>query len=162
MSEATLPLSQRKRDWLFVGAFAFFAFSSFFSDAWHALGLLEGDQFWAVANRWYAEVAGDAFFAADHRYVRVNTAISGFVYGPFYLVLVYAFVRGKNWVRTPALIYVGAMLHGFTEYVVYEYWIGPPPREALIFWAFNGPYAVIPFLLGVRMWKADPFSARVS
>ena len=153
------PLSERPRDWFFVLAFSFFAFSSFFSDSWHALGLLHGDGFWPEANRWYAEVAGDEFFKADHKFVRVNTGISGMVYGPFYLVLVYAFIKGKNWIRTPALIYVGAMLHGMTEFVIYEYWIGPPPGNPLVFWLFNGPYAIIPIMLGVRMWKHKwPFS----
>ncbi|MGB5192876.1 MAG: hypothetical protein WBN70_07830 [Polyangiales bacterium] len=83
-----LPLSLRKKDIFFVVSFSFFAFSSFFSDSWHALGLLEGDGFWPTANRWYGEIAKDYFFMADHQYVRVNTGISGMVYGPFYLVLV--------------------------------------------------------------------------
>jgi hypothetical protein len=56
-----------------------------------------------------------------------------------------------------ALVYVGAMQHGCTEFLIYEYWIGPPPGNQLVFWAFNGPYWVIPFMLGVRMWKPDPF-----
>ncbi|MGB8331784.1 MAG: emopamil-binding family protein [Polyangiales bacterium] len=154
------PLSMRPGDWFFVAAFAFFAFSSFFSDSWHALGLLEGDAFWSRANRWYAEVSADHFFAAEHQYVRVNTGISGLIYGPFYLVLVYAFVTGKNWIRTPALIYVGAMLHGLTEYCVWEYWIGPPPGKPLIFWAFTAPYGIVPLLLAVRMWKPRPFGPK--
>ena len=50
-----------------------------------------------------------------------------------------------------------AMLHGCTEFLSYEYWIGPPPGNPLVFWAFNGPYWLIPFMLGVRMWKPEPF-----
>ena len=155
-----LPLSQRRKDIFFVVCFSFFAFSSFFSDSWHALGLLEGDAFWSRANRWYGEIAQDHFFLADHPYVRVNTGISGMVYGPFYLLLVYAFIKGKNWIQPMALVYVGAMLHGCTEFFIYEYWIGPPPGNPLVFWAFNGPYWVIPFLLGIRMWKPNPFGVR--
>jgi hypothetical protein len=74
-----LPLSLRKKDIFFVACFSFFAFSSFFSDSWHALGLLEGDAFWSRANRWYGEFAQDHFFLADHPYVRVNTGISGMI-----------------------------------------------------------------------------------
>jgi hypothetical protein len=152
-----LPLNLRKKDIFFVVCFSFFAFSSFFSDSWHALGLLEGDAFWSRANRWYGEFAQDHFFLADHPYVRVNTGISGMIYGPFYLLLVYSFIKGKNWIRPMALVYVGAMLHGCTEFLIYEYWIGPPPGNTFIFWAFNGPYWVVPFMLGVRMWKPNPF-----
>jgi len=54
------------------------------------------------------------------------------------------------------------MLHGCTEFLVYEYWIGPPPGNALVFWAFNGPYWVVPFMLGVRMWKPQPFGVEPS
>lgn len=104
------PLSDRRRDIFFIVVFSFFAFSSFFSDAWHALDLLQGDAFWARANRWYAEFAADTYFAAEHDYLRVG--------------------------------------------------LGPAPGETLIFWAFNGPYAVVPILLGVRMWKPNPFGAQ--
>jgi hypothetical protein len=152
-------LSQRKRDYFFVCCFAFFAFSSFFSDAFHGLGLVHGEGFWAEANRWYAEVAQDQFFIDDHGWVRYATAVSGLVFGPFYLVLVYAFVRGANWIRTPALIYVGAMVHGTVEFMWWEYSVGPPPGNPLVFWAFNAPYVIVPLLLGVRMWKPAPFGA---
>jgi hypothetical protein len=152
-----LPLAKRPKDWFFVCFFSFFAFSSFFSDAQHALGRLEGDGFWARANRWYAEVAGDDYLLEDHAYNAVNTGISGFVYGPFYLLLVFAFVRGANWIRPFALVYTGAMLHGMFEFMWWEYAIGPPPRVPLVFWAFNLPYALVPALLAARMWRAAPF-----
>jgi hypothetical protein len=155
-------LSQRKRDYFFVCCFAFFAFSSFFSDAFHGLGLIHGDGFWAGANRWYAEVAQDQFFLADHPWVRYATAVSGLVFGPFYLVMVYAFVRGANWIRTPALIYVGAMVHGTVEFMWWEYSVGPPPGNFLVFWAFNAPYVIVPVLLGFRMWKQSPFGAEAA
>ncbi|MEM7137658.1 MAG: DUF2781 domain-containing protein [Myxococcota bacterium] len=154
------PISARPRDWFFVACFSFFAFSSAFSDSWHALGLLEGDMFWARANRWYGEIAQDHYFLADHDYLRINTGISGMIYGPFYVLLVYAFVTGRNWIRIPAFIYVGAMMHGMTEFVIAEYWIGPPPGKPLIFWLFNGPYGIIPLLLAYRMRKPNPFGIR--
>lgn len=156
---AITPLGERRGDIFFVVIFLAFAFTSFFSDAWHALGLLTEDMFWGRANLWYGEFAGDAYFLADHQYLRIGTGISGFIYGPFYLLLSFAFLKGKNWIRPMALVYVGAMLHGMIEYISWEYWIGPAPTETMIFWAFNGPYALVPVLLGVRMWKPDPFSA---
>jgi hypothetical protein len=122
------------------------------------LGLIEGSSFWADANRSYAAWAGDDFLLADNAFARVTTAISGFVYGPFYLVLVYAFVRGRNWIRVPALIYAGAILHGMIEYTAWEFGIGPAPTRPLVFWAFNGPYALVPALLVWRMWRDEPFS----
>ena len=152
-----LPLKKRPRDLFFVFAFSFFAFSSFCSDALHGLDLVDADSFWGRANLWYGEIADDQFFLQDNEFARLNTAISGLIYGPFYLVLVFSFVRGANWVRTPALIYVGAMLHGYLEFMWWEYAIGPPPGNPAVFWAFNAPYFFVPLLLGVRMWKPTPF-----
>jgi hypothetical protein len=150
-------LSERKSDIFFVCCFCFFAFSSFFSDAQHGLNLLHGDGFWAQANIWYAKIAGDVFFLQDLPYVRFATLVSGLIYGPFYLVLVYAFIKGSNWIRLPALIYVGAMLHGMSEFIYWEYRIGPAPTNFIVFWAFNLPYALVPVLLGIRMRHHMPF-----
>ena len=157
-ADRTSPLSSRKRDWFFVCAFSFFAFSSFFSDAWHGLDLLDETSFWGRANLWYGRIAGDDFLLGDHDFARYSTLISGFVYGPFYLALVYAFVKGKNWIRTPAFLYVGAMLHGYFEFMWWEHALGEPPRVPLVFWAFNAPYGIVPILLAVRMWKPEPFA----
>ncbi len=159
MTNAGSGLCQRKGDLFFAVCFACFAFSSFFSDAVHALGWMHGEGFWAESNRWYAQVAGDRFFASDPAFLRVRTAISAFVYGPFYLVLVYAFVRGANWIRLPALLYVGAMTVGVVEFLAWEFALGLPPQNLPVFLAFNLPYLIVPLLLGARMWRPHPFGA---
>ena len=68
----SVPLSVRPRDAFFVVFFSLFAFSSFFSDAWHGLGLLDDTTFWGRANLWYCRIAGDDFLAADHAFPRLN------------------------------------------------------------------------------------------
>jgi hypothetical protein len=160
--DRALPLSERPRDWFFVFVFAFFAWSSFYSDAWHALGAIDDTTAIGRANLWYMRAAGDDFFVQHHTFAQLNTGISGFLYGPFYLVLVYAFVRGKEQIRLFALLYAAAMIHGFAEFMTWEYTLGFPPRHPLVFWAFNGPYGLVPLLLIVRMWKPNPFSARAA
>jgi hypothetical protein len=152
------PLSERPRDWFFVFAFLFFCYTSFSSDAWHALGAIDDSTFWGRGNLWYVRVTGDEFLLKDLAFTRLNTGISAFVFGPFYIVLIYAFVRGRNWIRAPALIYAGAMLHGFVEFMVWDLTSGAPPRHPIQFWAFNVPYAVVPLLLVRRMWKSEPFA----
>jgi hypothetical protein len=151
-------VSERPRDWFFVLAFLFFCYASFSSDAWHALGAMDDTTFWGRGNLWYARFAGDDFFLRDLACARLNTGISAFVFGPFYILLVYAFVRGRDWIRLPALIYVGAMMHGLVEFMVWEWVIGPPPRHPIGFWLFNGPFAIVPLLLLWRMWRPAPFS----
>lgn len=155
----TLDIAKRPRDWFFVCFFLFFFYSSMSSDGWHATGAVDAMTFWGRGNLWYARAAGDSFFLDDALFSRINTGISAFVFGPFYLVVAYAFLRGRNWIRLPALIYVGAMVHGVVEFVYWEYALGAAPTHAAVFWAFNGPYLVVPLLLAWRVWKPQPFTA---
>ncbi len=150
-------LAQRRVDLFFAICFAFFFASSMFSDGVYALGWVQDDSFWARSNRWYAEVTGDHLFAAHPPFLQVRTGISAFLYGPFYAVLVYAFLRRANWIRLPALLYVGAMVVGVVEHFIWEFGLGPPPDNLPLFLAFNLPYLIVPLLLGARMWRPRPF-----
>ncbi len=151
-----IPLRERKSDFFFIVIFALFAYTSLFGDALHALGWVDAHDGGAMA--WYVNASQDHFFAAGHEFTRISTGISAFVYGPFYLLLVYAFIAGRNFIRPMALVYVGAIVQGTFMFVWWEYTIGPPPGVASVFWDFNGPYLLIPILLAARMWRADPFT----
>ncbi|MFP6625747.1 MAG: emopamil-binding family protein [Deltaproteobacteria bacterium] len=153
-----LPISQRKGDWFFVGVFAFFTWSSIFSDGFAALGLIGEGGFWSQANAWYAAM-GDPFYGADHWWFRISPGISAFVYGPFYLVLVWAIIKGRNAVRLPALIYAGMMTHGMTEVLYWEFFnpLGQQPSNLAWFLGWNMPYLVFPILFAVRVYKPEPF-----
>jgi hypothetical protein len=159
VSVSGIPLSRRRRDWFFVVCFAFFAFSSFYSDACYALYGVDGDAGCIAANLGYAEATGDRLFASGPGFLRIRTFVSAFVFGPFYLLLVYAFLRGANWIQKPALIYVGAMVVGVCEHLAWEYGLGLPPQRPAAFLAVNLPYLVVPLLLGARMWHAQPFGS---
>jgi hypothetical protein len=155
-----LPLRERSGDWLFVLAFAFFAFSSFFSDAVVARGIPlapDSPNFWARANYWYA-AGTDPLLLHPPISLRVQVFMSAFVFGPFYLALVYAFVRGRDWIRMPAVIYASAMVYGMVVFLGTEFLGDLPPTGMAKFWAFNLPYLVIPLLLGYRMRHGHPFT----
>jgi hypothetical protein len=155
-----LPLAERRSDVFFVVGFAFFAFSSFYSDTCYALFGMSGDAACVRANHAYAALAGDRLFASEPGFLRTRTAVSGFVYGPFYLLLVFAFLRGADWIRLPALVYVGAMVAGVIEHLAWEYTLGLDPERPAVFLAFTLPYLFVPLALGVRMWRPSPFGAR--
>ena len=87
--------------------------------------------------------------------------ISGFVFGPFYAVIVYAIVRRRDWIRIPALLYVGAMLYSMIVHIALELmWDVPPPSLAALS-AIYAPYVIAPLLLAWRVRGPHPFS-RVS
>lgn len=160
----TVPLRERPGDWLFVLAFGFFAFSSFFSDSLVARGIRlapDSPSFWARANYWYA-AGTDPLLLSPPISLEIQTFVSAFVFGPFYLVLVYAFAAGKDWVRIPAVIYVSAMVYGMILFLGTEFLGALPPTNLPKFFGFNLPYLVIPLLLGYRMRRRHPFSADVA
>jgi len=155
-----IPLGERPRDWLFVIAFSFFAFSSAFSDAVVARGVPlapDSPSFWARANWWYASGTDPVLLQAPIG-LKVQVAISAFVFGPFYLLLVYAFVAGRDWIRMPAIVYVSAMTYGMVLLFGAEFLGDLPPTNVPKFLAFNLPYLVVPLLLGYRMRGPRPFS----
>jgi hypothetical protein len=155
-----VPLRERKRDIFFVIAFGLFTCSSIFSDAFHALGITTGA--FGDANAYYAEIAGDTFFASNPLPLRVRLYFSAFLFGPITAALTYAFVRGVNGIRPLALMYAGTMVVGVAEFFGWEYASGTPATNTAVFIAFNGPYFLIPLLLAVRMWQPNPFGVRAT
>ena len=112
--------------------------------------------------------------------------LSAFLFGPFYVVLVYSFIKGKNWIRPFALVYAGMIIESmivilFAEFVgdanlfnqVCQGGVKTAEELAKIglnqdlrvqnaakFLAFNLPYKLVPLMLAVRMRKENPFSRK--
>ena len=73
-------------------------------------------------------------------------------------MLVYAFVRRRNWIRLPALLYGSAMLYSIAVYVLMEVFSEHAAQTNLpMVLLIGAPYTIIPLLLVYRMWKPDPF-----
>ena len=93
--------------------------------------------------------------------MRLVTGLSAFVYGPFYLLLAWALVKGKNWIQVPAIIYA-TMISTITGVVVFgvEFFGEPEFRVLNVgkFLPLNLPYVLIPLLLLIRMRKELPFT----
>ena len=79
------------------------------------------------------------------------------------MVLVYALIRGRNWIQLPAVIYA-TMIVTLTGVVVFgvEFFGEPEYRtpNPVGFLAFNLPYVLIPLLLLIRMRKPLPFARK--
>jgi hypothetical protein len=76
----------------------------------------------------------------------------GFVQSPFLVVLVYALVRAREWIRAPALVYAGAATLNMCFYF-FQTFRGPaPPPHPAVYLPFNLPWLVAPIVLGWRMW----------
>lgn len=165
MSDQNLPLSQRRIDVFFAIVFVLFAVTSGISDAVPTLGIeMSPDSAnpLARANYWYA-IDADPLFMHPPVWMRFVTGLSAFVYGPFYLVLAWALVKGKNGIQLPAVIYA-TMISSITGIIVFgvEFFGEPEFRtlNPLKFLGFNLPYVLLPILLLVRMRKPMPFTRR--
>jgi len=165
VSDQNLPLSQRRIDVFFAIVFVLFAVTSGISDAVPTLGIeMSPDSAnpLARANYWYA-IDADPLFMHPPVWMRFVTGLSAFVYGPFYLVLAWALVKGKNWIQLPAVIYA-TMISSITGIIVFgvEFFGEPEFRtlNPLKFLGFNLPYVLLPILLLVRMRKPMPFTRR--
>jgi hypothetical protein len=94
---------------------------------------------------------------------RMTIWIDNLLFGPFYIVATYAYVRGKNWIRMPSVIYASMLLTNVIIILGEEY-AGQyaSPNFPLVLLA-NLPWLVFPLIIIGRMWRAQPpFSRQVS
>ena len=161
-----LPLRERRWDVFFAAVFALFACTSAISDAIPTLGLeiSRHAPTWFGRANWSYGHDTDPLFIHPPVWMRFVTGLSAFVYGPFYLVLVYALVRGRNWIQVPAIMYATAIsvITGVIVFGAEFFGEDPAMRVQNVpkFLALNLPYVIVPILLLARMRKAAPFTRR--
>jgi hypothetical protein len=177
-SEVSVPLRERRRDWFFIVAFAIFACTSFTGDLVNLLFRPDPHSHYPFARVVYHVYAdgADPLLIANPRFLQAASGVSALVFGTFYVVAVYAFVKGRNWIRLPAIFYAGMVVQGtFLVLVVgfagdaplfqqicgaaydgFDYTFTNVPKVL----AYNLPYIAVPLLLVARMWRPRPFSSR--
>lgn len=160
-----LPLSERKFDYFFIVMFSLFFITSMISDLWPTImGSLDASStnVFVQMNYGYAKDC-DPLFLSPPVWMRFVTGLSAFVYGPFYLVLVWAFIKGYNRIQVPAIMY-GTAIAVITGVIVYgvEFFGEPEWRcqNPAKFLPLNTPYILIPILLIIRMRKEFPFTRK--
>lgn len=83
-------------------------------------------------------------------------------FGPFYVVALYAFIKGKDWIRIPSIVYAAMLLTNVLIILAEEYaGATPSPNFPLVLLA-NVPWLVFPVIIIVRMGLAEhPFTVAV-
>jgi hypothetical protein len=107
------------------------------------------------AWNWYAH--RDPIFHEPPLFLWIMCAVDAFLFGPFYLVLLYAFWGRREWIRAPGLAYVGTIVYSTVVYFGIEF-LDPLPGTDLwlVFW-INVPYTLVPLWLGWRLRRAPVF-----
>jgi hypothetical protein len=160
-----LPLRERRWDIFFMVVFALFACTSAVSDAIPTLGVAIGPHasFLGRINWAYGHDTDPLFIRPPH-WMRFVTGLSAFVYGPFYLLLVYCLAKGKNWIQVPAVMYATAIsfITGVVVFGAEFFGEDPAMRVQNVpkFLVANVWYVLLPLLLLARMRKEKPFTRR--
>jgi arachidonate 15-lipoxygenase len=148
-------------DWLFLIAFFAFALTSFIMDplaAFHvplsatsSCPIIRASYSWATMT--------DPLWLEDPPWVQVQTGISVFVYGPFYVLSFIAWLMRANWIRIPSLVFAGALAVNTVVYTVADYMTGGVGKPVLFF-LVNLPYFALAVGLVWRMSHRVPFAPR--
>ncbi len=146
-------------DRILIAAFCVFAFTSIVLEQWIVFGvdLKTATDPLGRAWRWYAE-SFDPMMLEAPLSMRIMFGIDAWVFGPFYLVLAYAFIRRRNWIRIPAFFFASAMVYSVVVYYLMEILSEHASDTNLpMVMLISGPYTIVPFLLAYRVWQPNPF-----
>jgi len=107
---------------------------------------------------WYGRTF-DPVLIARPVWWKMTIVIDDVLFGPFYLFAIYAFIKGKSWIRIPSFWY-SAMLFTNVVIILAEERFGSyaTPQFPLVL-LLNLPWLLFPLVITARLARsADPFS----
>jgi hypothetical protein len=157
---AVPPLKARPLDAFLVASFVVFAITSFVYEQYIVFGVDLASSTDLVGRSWYWYAHSfDPVFLDPPLWLRIMCGIDAYLFGACYPAFIYAFVKGRNWVRIPALIYGSAIVYSTLVYFGWEF-LDPANRahaNLLAVFIVNIPYTVVPLLLMWRVRHETPF-----
>jgi hypothetical protein len=169
MEQNTIPFSQRRVDWIFVGFFLInFFFITYIVDIEQIIipdPVNYKQPIWPPGPfieliHWYGD-SFDPLLMARPQWWKMTIWVDSLIYGPFYALAIYAFVKGKDWIRILAFFYSGMMFMGVTI-ILGEEIAGPHATSHLpLVLGLNLPWLLTPIFLTLRLRKEHPFTSEV-
>jgi len=159
---AATPIRRRPADLCFVAFFGVSVLYGFLISLPEALGVpVAPDSPWPPLRALYDwAVAEEPAHLDPPVSLLTSAALDGFVHAPFLSVLIYALIRGRSWIRIPALLFAGSSVTNMFYYFVQTFARPHPPPNTAYYLAFNLPWLVAPIALAIRMRREDPFAPR--
>src|ERR1051326_731061 len=103
---------------------------------------------------WYGN-RYDPLLMARPAFFKATIWIDSVAFGPFYAAAVYAFIRGREWIRTPAMIWAGLMMANVFMILSEEaYGIHATPHLPFVI-SVNAPWFLLPIAVFLRLRRAD-------
>jgi hypothetical protein len=142
-------------DWLIIVGCIAFAATSFLVDPLAMFGVpMRADSDSAIVRAvsgWATRT--DPLWLEDPPMLRVQTGLSVFLYGPFYLLTMVAMLTKRHqFLRVPALVFAGALASNVIIYTVAAF-VGYHVASPLLFVVVNLPYLL--FAIGL-IWRFAP------
>lgn len=93
---------------------------------------------------------------------KVTIWIDALFFGPFYITAIYAFIKGKEWIRIPSIIYASVMLTNVTIILGEEaFGLHRTPELGIVLLA-NLPWLLFPLAILYRMGMTPtPFTRHI-
>jgi len=166
MEHRTIPFSQRRVDWIFVGFFLINLFFITYIVDVEQLIIPDPSHFqqplWPPASMvTLIHAYGSSFdplLMARPQWWKMTIWIDVLFYGPFYVLAIFALIKGKDWIRIPAIFYSGMMFAG-VFIILGEEAAGPHATPNFLFvLALNLPWLLMPIFLTFRLRNEHPFS----
>lgn len=155
------PLRQRPFDLFLVFFFCVFATTSLVYEQFivFRVDLSTTTDIFGRSWYWYSR-SFDPVFLDPPLWLWIMCTIDAYVFGAMYPVLIYAFVKGRNWIRVPALLYGSAIVYSTAVYFGWEFLDEANREQANMLGVFvvNIPYTIVPLLLMWRVRHPEPFS----
>jgi len=103
----------------------------------------------------------DPVLMARPAWWRATIWIDALFFGPFYVAAIYAYAKGKNWIRFGSIVWASVMLTNVTI-ILFEEFCGehatPAPGRVLL---ANAAWLIFPIITLWRMWRSEtPFAAK--
>ena len=99
----------------------------------------------------------DPLLMARPPFWRMTIWIDVIGFGPFYAAAIYAFIRGRDWIRVPALVWSGLMMANVLIILMDErYGVTPAPNFAQVLGA-NALWLLMPVATVLRLRRDHPF-----
>jgi hypothetical protein len=110
---------------------------------------------------WYGQTY-DPLLLARPPFWQMTMWIDVIFFGPFYAFAIYAFIRGRDWIRIPAMVWSGMMLSNVLIILMDEVYGVTPARNLAFVLAVNGPWLLMPFAVLWRLRREHPFQRPVT
>jgi len=100
----------------------------------------------------------DPLLMARPPFWQMTIWIDQLFFGPFYIAAIYAFTKGRDWIRNWTFLYAASIMTNVTI-ILGEEVMGEHASDsvAIVFLA-NGPWFLVPLFMILRVWKPHPFT----